>query len=97
MKRNCIECHSGPLFSELFDRADALELEPGNPIAFRLERTLLNSNDADAIALKINEARELMFRQAASLLIAFSWPTLSQAHALRTVRGAERTARRGWR
>ncbi len=57
LNRGCIECHAGPLFSEVFDRAAAAEPEPKLPIAFTMERTLLPNAQGDAIALKAREFR----------------------------------------
>lgn len=48
MNRGCIECHSGPLFSETYDRTP--EVEKQLPIAKDLHRTLLPMHMADAMS-----------------------------------------------
>jgi len=59
MNRGCIECHSGPLMSELYSRTGALEPKP--PIASTLERVLLPNSQGDAIAVKVRERHDRVF------------------------------------
>ena len=49
--KGCIDCHSGPLFSELYSR-DA-NSETGIPIQYAIDRALLPNSKADAIAIEL--------------------------------------------
>ncbi|AGA24479.1 cytochrome-c peroxidase [Singulisphaera acidiphila] len=67
MNRNCVECHSGPLFSELYSRDAATE--PAPPIAYTLERILLPNSQADAIAIELRPGRDRAVEQTVAALI----------------------------
>ncbi len=54
MNRSCVDCHDGPLFSELYER---LPEEEQFPIHYTLERALLPNSRADAMAINLREAR----------------------------------------
>ena len=61
MNRGCIECHSGPLFSEIYDRTP--EVENRVPIAKDLHRTLMPMPIADSIPFHDRPFHEQILRQ----------------------------------
>ena len=66
INRGCIECHSGPLLSEVYQRAE--NSEAGPPIDFALSRTLLPNAQGDAIALRLDERYNLVLGEIVGLL-----------------------------
>lgn len=67
MNRGCFECHSGPLFSELYERDGPSEPKPNT--AFTLERTLLPLSEAEAIALKLRTRRGRVFETVVKAIL----------------------------
>ncbi len=61
MNRGCIECHSGPLFSEVYERIP--EVENRVPIAKDLHRTLMPMPLADSIPFHDRPFHEQILRQ----------------------------------
>ena len=66
MNRGCIECHSGPLFSELYER-DRFE-DNTLPIAHQMHNVLLRNAQADAIAIVMAPIHQQMLKAVAQLL-----------------------------
>lgn len=66
MNRNCIECHSGPLFSELYER-DRFE-DNVLPIARRMHNILLANAQGDAVAIQIEPRKKQMLQDVGRLL-----------------------------
>lgn len=54
LNRGCVDCHDGPLMSELYERLPELEKFP---IHHEIERALLPNSRADALAINLREAR----------------------------------------
>lgn len=67
MNRGCIECHGGPLFSEVYDRLPEAE---DFPIHERLETALLPNSRSDAIALERTKFHNQTLDKIAQLLAA---------------------------
>jgi cytochrome c peroxidase len=66
LSRGCVDCHEGPLMSELYGRRDFAEEKP--PIARTIAHTLLTNSRGDAIAIAIREEHERMVVRVADLL-----------------------------
>jgi cytochrome c peroxidase len=66
LSRGCVDCHSGPLFSEVYSRDDAED--PKEPIARTMEHTLLPNSRADAIAARLEAERRRVADVVASEL-----------------------------
>ncbi|MEO8271593.1 MAG: cytochrome-c peroxidase, partial [Aureliella sp.] len=73
MNRGCIECHSGPLFSEIYNRIP--EVENRLPIAKDVHRTLLPLAKSDSIAQQSRLFHERVLQQVADV-ISTSVPSL---------------------
>lgn len=65
MNRGCIECHGGPLFSELYER---IPEEQKFPIHEQMATTLLPNSRADAIAIKRDEYHQQFLDRVTQLL-----------------------------
>ncbi len=79
LSRGCVECHSGPLLSEVYSREAAQEPKP--PIAQSLEHALLPNSRADSIAIKRNAAHRRVIEQLTGRIQAI-W-SISEADAAR--------------
>ncbi|MEW4566628.1 cytochrome c peroxidase [Tautonia sp. JC769] len=66
LNRDCIECHDVPLFSTVYERDDAQDIEV--PIVSRINRTLLPLALADALKFRLREAHDRAIRDAADEL-----------------------------
>lgn len=69
MNRGCIECHSGPLFSEVFQRKH--EIEHQLPIAHALHNTLLPVTQSDSIALAAQKFHHRILSQVVNKLVGW--------------------------
>ena len=65
VSKGCVECHSGPLFSEIYERKPEVAKFP---IHFQMERVLLPNSKADALALKYQDEREKMLADVRRLV-----------------------------
>jgi cytochrome c peroxidase len=65
MNQGCIECHGGPLFSEIYDRVPA---EEELAIQYKMDRVLLPNSKSDSIALKRQDLRSRMLVNVANEL-----------------------------
>jgi hypothetical protein len=65
LNRGCIECHSGPLFSEVYDRLP--EAEPF-PIQYTLDRILLPNSRSDFLGMNRNAMRKDMLARIAAIV-----------------------------
>ena len=65
MNQGCIECHSGPLLSEIYDRK--MEIEK-SPIHYKVERVLFPNSQSDSIAIAKQESHSLILGKIASLI-----------------------------
>ena len=72
LDRGCVECHSGPLMSELYDR---LPEDIKQPIGHTLERVLLPNSKADAIAI-VKQARHTQVLNDVASRVALVAPKL---------------------
>lgn len=93
LNRGCVECHGGPLFSEVYERVPEFE---SFPIHEQLETTLLPNSRSDAIAVERTRFHHQTLTVIINLLSAP--PTsLSNAEARRLTRAldAQRELARG--
>ncbi|WZO98239.1 cytochrome c peroxidase [Isosphaeraceae bacterium EP7] len=81
MSRGCIDCHDGPLMSELYGRMDFAEEKP--PIARAIAHTLLTNSRGDAIAIAIREEHDRMITRVADLLARTVGANHTKQHAER--------------
>lgn len=79
MNRGCIECHSGPLFSELYDR---LPEDAKFPIQADVQRTLLPNSRADSYKLNLRPAREKLMSDLRQICITANPGWKPQAPAM---------------
>ncbi len=67
LDRGCIECHSGPLMSELYERKPE---DVPLPIGYTLERVLLPNSRADAIALVKQDMHDQLIDRVSNALVS---------------------------
>lgn len=65
LNRGCVECHSGPLFSEIYERhPDDRKI----PIDAQLSNTLFPNSRSDAIAIRREAFQERILKEVAAIL-----------------------------
>lgn len=77
--RGCVECHDGPLMSEIYARTDFAGEAP--PIAATMDRTLLTNSRGDAIAIAIREEYDRMIARVSARLAASTADPLAKRQA----------------
>ena len=65
MNRGCVDCHQGPLFSELYERKPE---EQKLPIQYTLERALLPNSRSDSLAVNLRESKEALLKQLSAII-----------------------------
>ncbi|TWU05688.1 cytochrome c peroxidase [Stieleria varia] len=66
LRSDCVECHGGPLFSELYERRPE---DVKFPIHKLISHTLLPNSRADAIAIQLSKFRESTLNDIAEILV----------------------------
>ncbi len=72
MNHGCVDCHSGPFFSELYERKPEQEKLP---IEYTIERALLPNSRSDALIANLRQFREGLISELAKE-IAAAYPEL---------------------
>lgn len=78
MRSGCIECHEGPLFSEISDRLPEDEIHGINAL---LTRTLLTNSRGDAIAIEKAAEHETLIHNVVEALTRTATPELTKGQA----------------
>ncbi|WP_165072699.1 cytochrome c peroxidase [Paludisphaera rhizosphaerae] len=80
LSRGCVDCHDGPLFSEVYLRGDQGENEPLKPLPIGrlVSNALLPDSRGDALAFKYVGARERVLERIGSTLADGGKPLLDR-------------------
>ncbi|WP_199193265.1 cytochrome c peroxidase [Blastopirellula marina] len=81
LRNDCVECHGGPLFSELYERHPE---DPKFPINLLISHTLLPNSRADSLAQRVHAFHAQVLQEVATELA--SEAQISQDEAMRWAR-----------